>query len=300
MKIRILPFILGIFMLSLAGCSKASSADSAYMGSRPMADENSAPYGRAQSSEDGRSRSANTQEMSEENASGSPEATIRKLVTNSNLELRSENLDIGVDKLNELIDKYGTYAANISIRENSRHYTLKVPALNYKYFLEEVMKLGKIINYNETTEDVTLKYFDLESRLNTKRELIKTYQGYLNKAKTIEEILSVESRIQQLQAEIDDVGRQFRLLSDLIDYSTIRLDLLGPVAVSHYEKDTVWEKIKSLASGFGDYVSAILIVLLAIAIYGIPSIIILLLLYWLLFGKIGLLKRFFKFITGVK
>jgi hypothetical protein len=162
------------------------------------------------------------------------------------------------------------------------------------------MKIGKIINYNETTEDVTLKYYDLDSRLNTRRELIKTYQTYLNRAHTIEEILSVESRIAMLQSEIDDVGRQFRLLNDLIEYSTIKLELLGPVAVTHYEKDTIWEKIKSLMSGFGDYVSAILIVLMAIAVYGVPSIIILLLLYWLLFGKIGLLKKFFIFITKVK
>jgi hypothetical protein len=281
-----MALILGVFILFFATCSQK------YAGS---ADYTVTNFERT--SEDGQSRS---RELFEENAPVIPETTIRKLITNSNLELRSDNLDIGVDKLNELMDKYGTYAANISIRENSRHYTLKVPALKYKYFLEEVMKLGKIINYNETTEDVTLKYYDLESRLNTRRELIKTYQTYLNRANTIEEILSVESRIAMLQAEIDDVGRQFRLLNDLIEYSTIRLELLGPVAVTHYEKDTIWEKIKSLMSGFGDYVSAILIVLMAIAVYGIPTIIILLLLYWLLFGKIGLLKRFFKFITKVK
>jgi hypothetical protein len=289
MRKKILTLILGTFILLLAGCSKKGAGSGGY-----------AQASAALEASYSANESADMAYTSEENASGSPETTIRKLVTNSNLEMRSDNLDIGVDKLNTLMDKYGTYAANVSIRENSRNYTLKVPALKYKYFLDEVMGIGKVINYNETTEDVTLKYFDLESRLNTKRELIKTYQGYLNRAKTIEEILSVESRIAQLQAEIDDVGRQFRLLNDLIDYSTIRLELLGPVAVSHYEKETIWEKIKSLMAGFGAYVSAILIVLLAIAVYGIPSIIIVLLLYWLLFGKIGLLKRFFNFITKVK
>jgi hypothetical protein len=277
--------LLGI--LSFAACSKKSAGSADYTVTNYE-----------MTSQDELSRSRN--ELFEENTPVTPEATIRKLVTNSTLEMRSENLDLGVNKLTTLMDKYGTYAASINIRENSRYYTLKVPALKYKYFLEEIMEIGKIINYNETTEDVTLQYFDLESRLNTKRELIKTYQGYLNKAKTIEEILSVESRIAMLQAEIDDVGRQFRLLNDLIDYSTIRLELWGPVAVTHYEKDTIWEKIKSLMAGFGSYVSAILIILLSIAVYGIPSIIILLLLYWLLFGKIGLLKKFFKFITGVK
>jgi hypothetical protein len=291
MKIKIL--VLVIFILALAACSKGAAGGSASYSVTNFQQE--------RSSQDALSNPATESgALFEENAQGAPETTIRKLITNSNLEMRSENLDAGVNKLNVIMDKYGTYAATISIHENSRYYTLKVPALRYKSFLEEVMGIGKVINYNETTEDVTLKYYDLESRLNTKRELIKTYQGYLNKAKTIEEILSVESRIAQLQSEIDDVGRQFRLLNDLIDYSTIRLELWGPVAMSHYEKETIWEKIKGLMSGFGDYASAILIILLAIAVYGVPSIIILLLLYWRLFGKIGLLKRFFKFITRVK
>jgi hypothetical protein len=209
-------------------------------------------------------------------------------------------LDTGINRLNEIMNKYGTYASSISVYENSRNYTLKVPAIKYKHFLDEIMKIGRIINYDETTEDVTLKYYDLESRLNTKKELIKTYQNYLNKAKNIEEILSVESKIAQLQAEIDDVGKQFRLLNDLIDYSTIRLRLLGPVAANNYEKETIWESIKSLMTGFGDYVSAVIIILLAIIVYGVPSVIILLLLYWLLFGKIGILKKVFKFISGNK
>jgi hypothetical protein len=160
------------------------------------------------------------------------------------------------------------------------------------------MKIGKIINYEETTEDVTLRYYDLESRLNTKKELIKTFQSYLDKAKNIEEILSVESKLSELQTEIDDVGRQFKLLNNLIDYSTIRLELLGPISAANYGKETIGEKIKGLMNGFGDFVSTVTVILLGIIVYGIPSIIILLLLYWVLFGKIGILKKIFRFISG--
>jgi len=136
--------------------------------------------------------------------------------------------------------------------------------------------------------------------LNTKRELIKTYQNYLNRAKNIEEILSVETKLAELQAEIDDVGRQFRLLNNLIDYSTINLELLGPISVTNYGKETIGEKIKGLLAGFGDYISVITVILLAIIVYGVPSIIILLLLYWVLFGKIGVLKKVFKFFSDSK
>jgi hypothetical protein len=277
--------VIFVFIVVLTGCSKKRAG---YAGS--AADINQFP----------REISEEKAELSKENASAIQETTIRKFVTSSYLQIRLENLDGGINKLNEIISRYDTYASSINIYENSRSYTLKVPTQNYTLFLEEIMKIGKTINYEETTEDVTLRYYDLESRLNTKKELVKTFQSYLNKAKNIEEILSVESKIAELQAEIDDVGRQFRLLNNLIDYSTIRLELFGPISVTNYGKETIGEKIKGLMNGFGDFASVIAIILLAIIVYGIPSIIILLLFYWVLFGKIGILKRVFKFISGNK
>jgi hypothetical protein len=232
-----------------------------------------------------------------ENTQYIQEAAIRKLITSSNLQIRIENMDSSVNKLNDIMNRYNTYASSINVRENSRDYTLRVPAIRYKHFLDEIMEIGNIIKFNETTEDVTLRYFDLESRLNTKRELITTFQNYLSRANNIEEILSVEKRIAELQAEVDDVGRQFRLLNDLIDYSTIRLEILGPISSSTYGRETIWDKIKMLMTGFRDYISTIMVILLAIVVYGIPTLVILLLLYWLFFGKIGILKKSFIFVS---
>jgi hypothetical protein len=128
--------------------------------------------------------------------------------------------------------------------------------------------------------------------LNTKKELIITFQNYLGRAANIEEILSVERRIAELQAEIDDLGRRFQLLNDLIDYSTIRLELLGPTSAVNS-----FERIKGLMTSFGNYISMIIVILLAIIVYGIPSVIILLLLYWVLFGRIGLIKKLFRLMS---
>jgi len=281
--------VMFVFIVVLTGCSKGSDG---YAGGYTQFDRSVSSASAADYNEN--------RELFTENTQAIQEAAIRKFTTSSNLEIRIENLDSGVDKLNEIMNKYETYTSSINIYENSRNYTLKVPTQNYKIFLEEVMKIGKIIDFSETTEDVTLRYYDLESRLNTKKELIKTFQSYLGKAKNIEEILSVESKLAELQAEIDDVGRQFRLLNNSIDYTTVRLGLHGPISVTNYGKETIGEKIKGLLNGFGDYVSAIAVILLAIIVYGIPSIIILLLLYWVLFGKIGVLKKGFKLISGNK
>jgi hypothetical protein len=273
------------FSLILAACSRSGG----YIPARAVVAENE--YQLAETSDE-------NIEAFGENAQNIQKTAIRKLITSSNLQIRIENLDSGFNKLNEIMDKYNSYASSISVYENSRYFTLRVPAIKYQNFLDEIMEIGKIVRFNETTEDITLKYYDLESRLNTKRELIVTFQNYLSRANNIEEILSVEKRIAELQAEIDDVGRQFRLLNDLIDYSTINLELLGPISANNYGRKTILEKTKGLMLGFSGYVSTIVVVLLGIIVYGIPSIIILLLIYWLFFGKIGLLKKTFKFVSG--
>jgi hypothetical protein len=51
-------------------------------------------------------------------------------------------------------------------------------------------------------------------------------------------------------------------------------------------------------AGFSGYTSTIVVILLGIIVYGIPTIIILFFIYWLFFGKIGLVKKSFKFVSG--
>lgn len=154
--------------------------------------------------------------------------------------------------------------------------------------------MGEVIAYGETTEDITMNYYDLESRLSTKKELVRTYQNYLTKAKSIDEILKIEREIGQIQAEIDSTGKQIRLYDNLIQYTTIQLELLGPVPAGRQEKITLGYRVKRLMGGIGDYFSTLLIILLSIIVYGIPAIIILFLLYFIFLGKIGVLRRIFR------
>ena len=223
----------------------------------------------------------------------------RKLIKRANISVRVENLDAAEDSVNALLKKYNAYAASSNIQENSRYYSLRVPANYYDIFLAETGGMGRLINRYENTEDVTLRYYDLEGRLANKKELLKTFQAYLGKAKTIEEILSVEARISDLQYEIEGTGIQFRNLTNNIDYATIDLNLFGPVTSSMQNQElTFGERVKQLFNSFGDFLSVVAMILIGIVIYGIPILLILGLLYLLFFGKIGLAKKLWKLIKS--
>jgi hypothetical protein len=224
----------------------------------------------------------------------------RKLVSTASLSLRLADLEAGEKQLAQCMETYNTWAAATHIYENSRLYTLKVPAASYKTLLAELIRMGNILSYSENTEDVTLRYYDLESRLETQRELLKTFQAYLSKAGSIEEILSVETRIAELQGEIERTGTQFRSLAHLVDYATIELQLAGPLSTPSYGRPSIGDRIGALFSHFGDYASTIMVLLVGVVIYGLPSLALLLALYWLLLGRIGLLKKAWRLFSGRK
>jgi hypothetical protein len=217
----------------------------------------------------------------------------RKLTKSAYISLRVEDPAATEKPLSELIDKFGAWSASTAIYENSRNYSIRVPSDLYDAMLAELAGLGRVIRRTENTEDVTLRYYDLEGRLATKRELLNTYQSYLGKARNIDEVMTVESRIADLQQEIDWTGTQLRNLADLIDYSTVNVEIMGP-AGSSYSAPTLAERFGDLFGSFGEVFSTALVVLAGIIIYGVPALLVAVLLFWLLFGRIGLLKKLWR------
>ena len=243
-------------------------------------------------------RTAN--DAAEESNAESRDSSLRKLVKRATLHLRVEDIDAADSSIDALMRFHNAYASSTESRENYLRYIIRVPSEAYDAFLASAGGMGRILNRSESTEDVTLRYYDLEGRLETRQELLKTFRSYLGKAKDIDEILSVEARIAELQSDIDRTGRDFRQLAGLVDYSTITLEIYGPVASEPYRGSTLAERISELFSGFGEFLSSAAVVAIGLVMYGIPILLILVLLFWLLLGRVGLLKKLFRAAAGKK
>jgi hypothetical protein len=217
----------------------------------------------------------------------------RKLIHRADLRIRVQDLEAVEKPVLDSLEKYGAYSASTYISETSRSYAIRVPSASYGTLLAEIAGIGKVLHRSESAEDVTLKYYDLDARLTAKQELLKIFQAYLGKAANIEEIMTVETRIAELQNEIEWTGTELKHLADLVDYASINLDIVGPVNVSSYSKPSLPERIVELFGLFGDFASAALLILIGFVIFGIPCILVLVFLFWLLFGKVGLIRKLF-------
>ncbi len=224
----------------------------------------------------------------------------RKLVKTTNIFIRVDDMGKASETINNMMKSYGAYSSSTQIEENRQTYVIRVPSSSYEAMLGQVNGLGKVTTRNDSVEDVTLQYYDLEGRLNTRKELLKTYQSYLNKAKNIEEILSVEKKIAELQNEIDSYGSRLTKLANQVDYSTIMLILHGPTPGYTYHEPTILERIKDIFGNYGDFLSGAVIIILQIIIYGIPVLGVVALMFWLLFGKVGLIRRLWRLISKKK
>jgi len=222
----------------------------------------------------------------------------RKLVKSADVRIRVENLETADASISSLMEKYEAYAASTNITENSYYYSLRVPSKVYDLFLAEMNGMGRMIHRSENTEDVTLRFYDLEGRLETKKELLRTFQSYLRRANNIDEILKVEARISELQYDIEGTGQQLRYLANRVDYATIELTLLGPAATASNRSVTFGERIGQMFGGFGGFLSSVAIIIVGIVIYGIPILLLVVFFVWLLFGRIGLIKKLWQLVKG--
>jgi hypothetical protein len=279
-----------VFVIALSGCSKmASKMDG---GIAAADDRVAAQFEAGPDSEFGIS-GANGEAGNVSADSMTPAG--RKLVYSAAISIRVGAFEDAEKRVGELLAHYHAYSSRTRADETSRDWTIRVPVASYRDALADIAGIGRVISRSETADDVTLRFYDLEGRLNTKRELLKTFQSYLTKAAAIEEILSVEEHIADLEDEIDRLGGEFALLNNQIDYATIRVTVRNTAPPV---RDTLGEQFRELFGSFGAFLRGIIVALTGIVVYGIPVVIICAALFWLLLGKIGLLRRLWHFIAG--
>ncbi len=289
--------------LLLAGCGAAASSGGDYakaeMAPAPLmkaAPEAPPSGGLADRSLSFAMPDASRTEAEADDSGAPPEVRTRKLIRSATLQIRVADTAAAEKTLLAALAARGGYVASSRVYEDSRSYTLRVPAVALDDLLGSLGTLGKVLSRTESAEDVTLKFYDLAGRLETKKVLLATFRSYLGKAKTIDEMMTVESRIAELQQEIEWLGTELKTLADLSDFSVIKLELL-PISTASYAEPTLPERLGALFRAFGGYLTGIAVVLVGGVVYGLPAILLLAGLYWLLLGQIGLLRKLWKLIA---
>ena len=135
---------------------------------------------------------------------------------------------------------YDTYAYS---RRNST-LTVRIPSDRLDEFINRVGESSNIVNKEERVEDVTLRYVDLESHRNALATEQERLLELLEQAETVEDLITIESRLSQVRYELESMESQLRTLMNQVSYSTVNLSIQEVQRLSPTEEVTIWGRMR--------------------------------------------------------
>ena len=163
-----------------------------------------------------------------------------KIIRTADLSLQSTQFDAAVEALNVLVDQqkgyfessnfsYGGYS---STGDRWGEFTVRVPKENFDPFLSAIGDVAHVVSRNTGIQDVGEAYYDAELRLQTLETKHERLLSLLEKAELMEDIISLESALSDVEYEIQQYSSTLTRYDALIDFSTIRIELREVVRVS--------------------------------------------------------------------
>jgi hypothetical protein len=139
----------------------------------------------------------------------------------SDVTIRSTSPQQAASGVVALAYSVGGYVAYQSTYSSSAYVVIRVPAADYQQVLSKVEALGTVISLTSNSNDVSVQYTDLNATLSS----LQTEQGallkLLNQSSTINSTLAIETQLQQVNTQINEVESQILQTRTLIQYSTI-------------------------------------------------------------------------------
>lgn len=177
----------------------------------------------------------------------------RKLIRTVNMSVETKEFDSVMATLEQRVTELGGYIESMDTYNGSAYnsyrssrsasMTARIPQDQLSIFLSEVSEISNVTRRSENVEDVTLDYVDLASHKKTLQAEHERLLELLEKAEYIEDIITIEQRLSQVQYQIESMESQLRTYDNKVDYGTVYLDVSEVQELTPVHEETVWERI---------------------------------------------------------
>ena len=288
-RTKLLALILALLFIvgTLSACGARAPEAEAPMADAPAAAPEEAPM------EYERIESDMLTDSSESTQTALP--TDRKLITTVHMEAETEDLDAMLAHVNAKITDLNGYMESQEInngsayskyRHRSSSMTIRIPAENLSQFVDMVSENCNIISNYRTSEDVTLQYVSLESRIEALEIEQERLLALLEQADNMEDLLTIESRLTDVRYELEQIHSQMLVMKNRINYSTIHLYLSEVVEYTEVEEEpeTFFQRIgrgftrsvKGVWNGIVEFVIFLVSALPYIVLFGAIAVVVIL------------------------
>jgi hypothetical protein len=98
---------------------------------------------------------------------------------------------------------------------------VRVPEQLFETAIKRFSKLGDVRSVTTSSEDVTSQYVDLQARLRHYRAVERRLVGFLQETTTVNQMLVVQDRIDQVQLTIEELSAQLKSMRETTTYGTL-------------------------------------------------------------------------------
>jgi len=219
----------------------------------------------------------------------------QRIVKTGEVTLQVTDVTLATSKVRALVLQLGGYVGGVQAgtRDEAATLTLRIPAARFDDALSGLHDIGdKVLVEATREEDVTSAVVDLEARLKNLQTSEAQYRSLMAKATKIEDILSVQSRLDDVQGQIEQLSAQLKQLSNQADLSTLTVTLQPqpePIQVA----SSGWDPGETFSTAVGALLSlgqGLATAGIWLAIVGLPLLVVLAILAAVLV-RLGLFRR---------
>lgn len=183
-----------------------------------------------------------------------------KIIRRFYLDVETQDFDDLITKIDTEVNRLGGYVESSDISGKRYYYSeqtryaniiIRVPKMKVNEFVNTVKENSNVVNKQESTENVTLQYTDIESRKRALEIEQERLFAILEKSNNLENIITLESRLSEIRYELQNYESQLRTYDNQVEYSTVTLNIqeVERMTPTPEEKKTVGDRIKN---GFSD------------------------------------------------
>jgi hypothetical protein len=160
----------------------------------------------------------------------------RKVIYNGTIEANTKEFDKDYENIMNQLRTVGGYLQSSNIygskpedwQDEGRQaqLVLRVPNDKFDEFITMLKGLGQNLTTSTSGEDISLQYYDTETKLGTLRNRQSRLEEMLkNPAYTLDSIIQLEKELADVTYEIQMLETNLRTYDSLIDFSTINITL---------------------------------------------------------------------------
>jgi len=171
----------------------------------------------------------------------------RRIIKTGEVTIEVADIAASLGRVRALAVELGGYVGGsfLGARDDYATLTLRIPADRFDEALARLRQFdGEVLTEATREEDVTSAIVDLEARLRNLNASEQQYLELLERTGTVEEILAVQIRLDEVRGQIEQLEAQVKDLSEMADLATLTVSL---VPSSLQQATNTWDPGKTVS-----------------------------------------------------